>query len=416
MILLLVVMKLMLSVAQEGPGTGGSHHLPVESHHSLYPPMDASLHYWSFGGSTVAARSFLRLTPSVQSRTGWLVNEFAIGSKDWEMQVALSVRSAFYIGGDGFAIWVLDRSMIKEPDKEHYKLEGNVLGMREDFNGFGVIFDTYDNNGDRNNPTVSVLMNDGTMKEWENDEDFQSDRVKAAYKDFDTSCTLEYRNEQVDTQILLRYQSGVLHVYTDLGGEGFKACLAVRLDKSTLDTHSFAFTALTGAVADIHEIRGITTRYLDSTDPELDDWSLARQGSVTRSAWKSALHWVLCVIFGTWLVWMAYQDFKVFQSNIKKNTALLCSRINVSRQLSSKVCAGLYVWLVITGSYTAVLLGTPKFLIHTWEFMTSYNLDPSAISKLNRKNVGKDPLTYLYVELGSTTLSLTYFLWRVIFP
>jgi len=416
MFLLLVVMKLLSSMAEEGPGSGGSHHLPVENHHSIYPPMDASLHYWKFGGSTVAGRSFLRLTPSSQSRSGWLVNDFAIGSKDWELQVAVSVRSAFHIGGDGFAIWVLDRSMLKDLENDHKGIQGNVLGLRQNFKGFGVIFDTYDNNGDRRNPSVSVLENDGSKRKWNHDEDFDPDRVKTPHNEFDTYCQLEYRNKEKNPVIMLRYQSGVLHVYTDQDGQGFKACLAVKLDISTMNSHSFAFTALTGAVADIHEILSITVRYLDKNDPELDDWSVARQGTVSKIGWKTVLHWVLCVVVGGYVSWMTYQDYTVFQTNITRNTALMCSKINASRQTSSKVCAGLYIWLVLTGSYTAVLLGTPKFLIHTWEYMTNYKFDPSSISKLNRKNKGQDPLTYLYVEMASAAISLTYFLWRVIFP
>jgi len=415
MVLLLLLM-FFSSLSEEGPGTGGSHHLPVENHHSLYAPMDTALHYWRFGGSTVAGQNFIRLTPSSQSRSGWLLNDFDIRSKDWELEVAVSIRSDYYIGGDGFAFWVLDRTMLKDTGSNDVKaLQGNVLGMREDFIGFGVAFDTYDNNGDRNNPSVSVLQNDGSKKEWDHDNDFEPDRVKVAHNDFDTMCQLDYRNKQVAPRIMLRYQSGVLHVYTNQDGSEYKACLAVRLDVSTINTHSFAFTALTGAVADIHEIVSITVRYLNQDDPELDDWSLARQGTVTKRWWTVLLHWLLCASVGGYLGWTTYQDYTIFKTNITRNTALLCSKINISRQTSSKICAGLYVWLVLTGSYSAVLLGTPKFLIHTWEYMTHYKLDPSSVSKLNR-NKGQDPLTYLYIEMGSTALSLTYFLWRVIFP
>jgi len=370
----------------------------------------------------------LRLTPSAQSRAGWLLNEYGISSNDWEMEVSMSIRSDFYIGGDGFAIWVLDHANV-EMYEEHVvrhavdmnleNLERSVMGMKEDFSGFGVVFDTYDNNADRSNPTVCVLKNDGTHKEWDHDGDFEKDRIKESFKKFDTKCTLEYRNVHPDPRVMLRYQNGYLHVYVDEGGKeirgDYKACLAVHLNISTIDTHNFAITAITGAVADIHEITGITVRYLDEDDPELDDWAFARQGSGLKYTWPTYLHWTLCAIAGAYLVWVAYQDYRVFQRNIKKNTALLCSMINASRKRSSKVCFVLYAWLVITGSYMAVVLGTPKFLIHTWEYMTSYQLDPSAISKLNRKNKGKDPLTYLYVELASTILSLIYFLLCFIF-
>merc|ERR1712218_429801 len=97
-----------------------------------------------------------------------------------------------------------------------------------------------------------------------------------------SSCILEYRNKAQVT-VLLRYQKGSLHIYTDLDGdEGeehqYKLCLAVKIDIKCIDTHNLAFTAHTGAVADIHDLTSITVRYLDKDDPELDDWLVARQG------------------------------------------------------------------------------------------------------------------------------------------
>ena len=38
-------------------------------------------------------------------------------------------------------------------------LKGPLFGLRADFKGFGVIFDTYDNDGRRDNPSIYVIMN-----------------------------------------------------------------------------------------------------------------------------------------------------------------------------------------------------------------------------------------------------------------
>lgn len=53
-------------------------HYPIEAHHSLHPPLDHSQIYWNYGGSTVLAKKFLRLTPSTQGRQGWMWNEYAL--------------------------------------------------------------------------------------------------------------------------------------------------------------------------------------------------------------------------------------------------------------------------------------------------------------------------------------------------
>jgi len=414
------VIQLLLVFAQWKPGDGITHHLPIENSHSLYPPMDASLHYWRYGNSAVAGRQFVRLTPAAQSRSGWLYNHYPIKSNDWEMELGFSVRSTYHLGGDGFAIWILDRTGPEDRNlKEKRWVEGGVLGMRDDFNGFGVLFDTYDNDQNRKNPAVLVLKNDGSPRAWDHDKDFDPDRVKESHKEMDTSCQLDYRNTEVTstglTRVMLRYQSGTLHVYTDTSSSGYKVCLAVKLDITTLDTHYFAFTAVTGAVADIHEIQSITVRYLDKDDPEMDDWSLARQESTSRIWWTSFIQWTVFDIVGFYLTWLTYKEFNVFKTNITGNTALLCSRINASRRWSSKICAGLFTLLVLRGEFFAALLGAPKFLIHTWEFMTNFNLNPKEISKLNSRK-GHNPMTYWYIELGSVAISLIYYCWRVGFP
>merc|ERR1719384_885252 len=83
------------------PGSAASHHLPIETHHSLHHPFDVSMPYWKYGGSTVCTESFIRLTPNAQSRRGWLFNEFELASSDWEIELHFEVKSDYHIGGDG---------------------------------------------------------------------------------------------------------------------------------------------------------------------------------------------------------------------------------------------------------------------------------------------------------------------------
>jgi hypothetical protein len=63
-------------------------------------------------------------------------------------------RSSF--GGDGFAFWLLHNEM--DPSKGT-ALNGPLFGLRSDFHGIGVAFDSYDNDGSRDNPSVFVLKN-----------------------------------------------------------------------------------------------------------------------------------------------------------------------------------------------------------------------------------------------------------------
>lgn len=414
-------------IYQGSPGDEATHHLPVENHHSLFKPMDAALHYWSFGGATVAAQGFLRLTPASQSRTGWLYNDYTLRSNDWEMQLMLNIRSDYHIGGDGMAIWCLNRTLRDNAADDPNWMMGGVSGMREDFAGFGIILDTYDNDANRKNPAILVIRSNGDKRNWAHDQDFEPDRVTEGLSDgisdgkqLPTTCTLEYRNRP-QLLMMLRYQNGVLHVYTDNENDGtgeqkpdYKLCLAVRLDIKTSDTHNIGFTAHTGQIADIHDIQSIVMRYLDTDDPELDDWSLKRQSSLASRPWLSTVYWVLTTLFGAYLFYLTVQEYLAYRNNVDGNTALLCLKVNNSRPTSSKLCAGLYIWLVFSGAYRGVFIYTPKFLIHAHEFMTNFRLEPQVLAKMNSKRGGGSSfLQWYYVELASSLCGMLFCIYKI---
>ena len=138
--------------------------------------------FWNFGGSTVLTKNVIRLTPSTQDRRGWLWNEYPLESTNWEMEYKLEVFSKPHFGGDGFAFWVLaseqDPSFTQNPDA----LSGGLFGLRNDFKGFGVVIDVYDNDNRRNNPSVFVLASpkDGKAPKFNHDNDYEGTRSKRA--------------------------------------------------------------------------------------------------------------------------------------------------------------------------------------------------------------------------------------------
>jgi len=217
------------------------------------------------------------------------------------MDLTISIRSETSLGGDGFGIWVLNRTMFEKTEK--IRLDGNVLGMVNNFNGFGVILDTYDNDEDGKNPMVMVFWNDGSKTVWDHDKDFVDDAfVETQHNNRRTRCTLNNSKNNEYLRLMLVYQFGILQVWTsDHKHKGHQFCLSVELNNKTKDTHSFAFTAMTGAVADVHEIYSVSVQYLDKDTPVVDSWSMDRQGVYTTQIWKTWLHWIICMISGTYL-------------------------------------------------------------------------------------------------------------------
>lgn len=345
------------------PGSAATHHKPIETHHSLSRPFDSSSVYWQFGGATVLTDKLVRLTPATQSRSGWLWNDYPLTSTDWEVELEFKCGPDANIGGDGFALWALDGSF----DMTNQNLlNGPLFGASERFKGFGIIFDTYDNDAKRDNPTVFVLQNDGERFQYNHDNDFENDMVRdETYK-----CTSDIRNSQRPVKALIRFLDNTVHVYMDTSEakkappknsryasrrrskeDNYKFCLSVNLGDKVNGTLHLALTALTGQVADVHDIYAITTRYLDDTDAIIDDAMLERvDGYVAGniSTWSS-IYWFFIVASGFALLGETVYEILSLTTwrSSQINPVYLCEKLNV----------------LITPHYTVQLAMTALFLV-----------------------------------------------------
>jgi hypothetical protein len=274
--------------------------MPTEPHHTLQMPMDQGRVYWYWGGSTVVAKKKVSLTPPTADRNGFLWNDYPLESANWEVEFDFKVFSGPHFGGDGFGFWILDPAVDPVLKSEPDSLSGPLFGLLSDFKGFGVVFDTYDNDGDRKNPAIFVVENSKGGKFMGNhDNDYMDDMHKDVTglmtKDF--SCTADYRNREQPTRVLVRFLHEILHVYVDeQTDKGWQLCLALKMPKAYKGYH-IAFTAHTGQVADAHEITTIQTRYLDKSEKDFDDFKLKHAHSLPKRTWGSFL-WFLAFLLG----------------------------------------------------------------------------------------------------------------------
>jgi hypothetical protein len=366
---------------------------PIEKHHSLTHPLDQSQVYWNFGGSTVLTKKHIRLTPSTQDRRGWLWNEYPIEADNFEVEFKLEVFSKPHFGGDGMGFWVLsgeqDPSFATDPEA----LSGPVFGMRNDFQGFGVLFDVYDNDNRRDNPAIFVLKHDdATEVKYNHDNDFANDmvtKVASGIEGLSTGtkhytsyrCLGEFRNTGKVSKVLVKFLHKVLHVYIDTqDGVGYKFCLAVELPKSYRD-HHIAFTAATGQVADNHDIMEVTTRYLADADKEIDDDTLPHVDSASTASSASTAMWAIIVIAGAGVsIVGAYEIFQF--SQLKQIDAVrVCQQLNQLTLPHHVIHALLCALLLFVAPWTATLLNLPV-LIHriTIYARTMQMLNPSVVA------------------------------------
>merc|ERR1711879_763759 len=170
---------------------------------------------------------------------------------------------------------------------------------------------------------------------------------------------------------------GDLHVYVNADGASgeYTFCLAVNVDIDTKESHSLAFTAMTGQVADIHQITQITTRYLDENDPIIDDWVMRRRGGGIKGSWPFHIFYWFVVMgvsgyisYGSWVTYSEYKEHMVK----KGNTVSFCYRVTNSRALDLKIVSVMMLFFCFFAHYAGVIIFLPKMLFHAYEFMTNF--------------------------------------------
>eukprot|EP01117_Protostelium_nocturnum_P005222 TRINITY_DN189_c0_g1_i1.p1 TRINITY_DN189_c0_g1~~TRINITY_DN189_c0_g1_i1.p1 ORF type:complete len:533 (-),score=183.47 TRINITY_DN189_c0_g1_i1:66-1664(-) len=252
-----------LLVAFDLFGSGGVNEIELDEKyektkqtmHSFKNPfflVRGSISFWAQTGDTVITNDYIRLTPAEKSRSGSIWNTKAVSFKDWEVSMNFKVGSTSALGADGFAVWYTKES----------KRAGNVYGNQDKWKGLGIVFDTFDNDGGNDNPSISVFHNDGTVSY-----DSGSDGKHQALG----SCRSYFRN--YETKIRLIYLQGTLQVLTKLQSQAdWSVCTTVAIDLP--EGYFFGISAATGGLADNHDIFKFEVNKLvakvDTNQEELD--------------------------------------------------------------------------------------------------------------------------------------------------
>jgi len=181
-------------------------------------------------------------------------------SSSWEVELAFRIHSRQNPGADGFAFWYTESKFLpnSHPGRDG---QDHLWGNTAAFKGLGVIFDTYDNDGNRDNPSVHAVQNDGSSKLWSIDTDLQADSM--------FKCTYEFRNTYTNEKMIARiaYAHDVksLQVYLRTGTDSDEQFCG----KATVDLptgYYFGLTATTGHLADNHDIHHFFATSQDKAD------------------------------------------------------------------------------------------------------------------------------------------------------
>jgi mannose-binding lectin 1 len=213
-----------------------------EYKHSFRAPnlsqRDGSIPFWMVTGDAIASSEQLRLAPSMRSRKGiaWNKRPF-VESENFEIEMQFKVTGQGRIGADGLALWYTAQQGTL----------GEVFGSNDYWTGLGVLFDSFDNDGQKNNPYVSVMINDGTRSY-----DHQTDGAQQIL----TGCQRDFRNKPFPIHVKVEYIKNVLTVsLTDGLTQQHRFELCLRAENIFLPRNGyFGISAATGALADDHDI------------------------------------------------------------------------------------------------------------------------------------------------------------------
>uniref|UniRef100_A0A803YN51 L-type lectin-like domain-containing protein n=1 Tax=Meleagris gallopavo TaxID=9103 RepID=A0A803YN51_MELGA len=195
----------------------------------------------------------IRITTSLKSQKGsvWTKNKSIF--EYWEVEVTFRVTGRGRIGADGLAIWFT----------EEQGMEGPVFGAADKWNGVGIFFDSFDNDGKKNNPGVVVVSNDGKLLY-----DHQNDGSTQAL----ASCQRDFRNKPYPVRAKITYYQKTLTVLINNGftpdKEDYEFCAKVE-DMVLPSQGYFGISAATGGLADDHDVLSFLTFQLTEPGKEV---------------------------------------------------------------------------------------------------------------------------------------------------
>uniref|UniRef100_H2U3A9 Lectin, mannose-binding, 1 n=1 Tax=Takifugu rubripes TaxID=31033 RepID=H2U3A9_TAKRU len=199
---------------------------------------DGSVPFWIHTGSAIPSADQVRITPSLRSQRGSIWTKNKVLFEHWEAEVTFRVSGRGRMGADGLAVWFTASQ----------GLEGPVYGAADQWDGFGVFFDSFDNDGKKNNPAIIVVGNNGNLVY-----DHQNDGTTQALG----TCLRDFRNKPYPIRAKITYYKKTLTVMINNGftpnKDDYEFC--TKVENMIIPTEGFfGISAATGGLADDHDV------------------------------------------------------------------------------------------------------------------------------------------------------------------
>ncbi|XP_068430188.1 protein ERGIC-53 [Clinocottus analis] len=237
-------------VGDVAPGASAPEELPhrrFEYKYSFKGPHlsqpDGGIPFWIHTGNAIPSADQVRITPSLRSQKGSVWTKNKVSFAHWEAEVTFRVSGRGRMGADGLAVWfTTDQG-----------LDGPVYGAADQWNGVGIFFDSFDNDGKKNNPSIVVVGNNGKLVY-----DHQNDGTTQALG----TCLRDFRNKPYPIRAKITYYRKTLTVMINNGftpdRDDYEFC--TKVDNMVLPADGFfGISAATGGLADDHDVLSFLT-------------------------------------------------------------------------------------------------------------------------------------------------------------
>ncbi|XP_028828889.1 protein ERGIC-53 [Denticeps clupeoides] len=225
-----------------GATSGDAPHRRFEYKYSFKGPHlsqgDGTVPFWVHTGNAIPSADQIRITPSLRSQQGSVWTKNVVKFEHWEAVVTFRVSGRGRMGADGLAVWYTSGQ----------GLTGPVYGAADQWNGVGIFFDSFDNDGKKNNPTVLVVGNNGKLVY-----DHQNDGTTQSLG----TCLRDFRNKPYPVRAKITYYKKTLTVLINNGftpdKEDYEFC--TRIENMIIPVEGyFGISAATGGLADDHDV------------------------------------------------------------------------------------------------------------------------------------------------------------------
>jgi len=223
--------------------------IPLRTHSLQAPYLDSDMQsrWFDFGMDTIVRTDkYIRLTPELPSRQGWVFSRVPLTATNWEIEVEFKISGSGTLYGDGMAMWLTKQRA----------QGGSVFGFPDKFEGLGIFIDTYKNNRPGVVfPYVMAMLGDGQTT-YDKENDGKANEL--------AGCSARgIRNQDIPTKLRLTYfQDKSLRLDLQYKSElTWENCFT--LGDVKIPTVSYlGFTAETGELSDNHDIISVQTKNL----------------------------------------------------------------------------------------------------------------------------------------------------------